>query len=114
LTASVSAVIEVRARIVPTNVDFTPRVAELPTCQKTLQAAWVGLITDTRLSVAVTSVDPAWKMKTALGSFWASSVRVPVMARDDGDVYTPGASVIPPRSVGPGNVVVGAREAASL
>src|SRR5512141_191326 len=34
----VAIVIEVRARIVPTKVEPEPRVAELVTCQKTLQA----------------------------------------------------------------------------
>jgi hypothetical protein len=36
--APVVAVMEVRARMLPLNVDPVPRVAELPTCQKTLQA----------------------------------------------------------------------------
>jgi hypothetical protein len=31
------------------------------------------------------SVEPAWKMNTALGSPWALSVNVPVMASDVGD-----------------------------
>jgi hypothetical protein len=60
------------------------------------------------------SVLPAWKMNTALGSPWASRVRVPVMANDVGVLYTPGVSVVPPSWVGPANVVVGARPAASL
>jgi hypothetical protein len=83
--ALVLAVIEVRARMVPTNVEPTPRVAELPTCQKTLQA-WAPLMSTTRLFGAVMSVEPAWNMNTALGSPWASRVRVPVMANDDGDL----------------------------
>ncbi len=36
--AFVLAVIEVRARMVPRKVEPTPSVAELPTCQKMLQA----------------------------------------------------------------------------
>jgi hypothetical protein len=79
--ASVFAVIEVKARMVPTNVEFTPSVAELPTCQKTLQA-WAPLVSITVLLSAVTRVDPAWKMKTASGSPSASRVSVPVMAND--------------------------------
>ena len=73
------AVIAVNARMVPMKVELTPRVAELPTCQKTLQG-WALLMSNTRLSGAVMSVDPAWKIHTALGSPWASRVSVPVMA----------------------------------
>ena len=79
--AFVLAVIDVRARIVPTNVEPTPSVAELPTCQKTLQG-WPPLMTITLLLAAVMSVEPAWKMKTASGSPWASSVSVPVIANE--------------------------------
>ena len=68
---------DVRAMTVPTNVVSVPRVAELPTCQKTLQAC-VPLIRATVLLEAVISVDPTWKMNTALGSPSASSVTVPV------------------------------------
>jgi hypothetical protein len=35
--APVVAVIDIRARMFPLNVVVVPRVAELPTCQKTLQ-----------------------------------------------------------------------------
>lgn len=83
--AVVFAVIEVKARIVPTKVDPTPSVADVPTCQKTLQA-WAPLMSSTTLLVAVTRVDPVWKMKTAAGSCWASSVSVPVTANDTGDL----------------------------
>ena len=38
IDAAVVAVMEVRAMIVPTNTEPVPSVAELPTCQKTLQA----------------------------------------------------------------------------
>jgi hypothetical protein len=77
----VFAVIDVRARMVPTKVEPTPRVAELPTCQKTLHA-WAPLMSTTLLLGEVMSVKPAWKMKTALGSPWASSVSGPVMANE--------------------------------
>jgi hypothetical protein len=60
----VSAVTEVRARMVPTKTEFVPSVAELPTCQNTLHA-WAPLISATRLPEAVMSVLAAWKMKTA-------------------------------------------------
>lgn len=65
--AFVFALIEVNARMVPTNLEPTPSVEELPTCQKTLQA-WAPLASVTPLLVEVMSVDPAWKMKTASGS----------------------------------------------
>jgi hypothetical protein len=79
--ALVLAVIDVKARMVPTNVEPTPRVAELPTCQKTLQGC-APLISTTLLLGAVMTVDPAWKMKIGLGSPWASSVSPPVMANE--------------------------------
>ena len=44
-----------------------PRVAELPTCQNTLQA-WAPLVRMTLLAESVMSVEGAWKMKTAFGS----------------------------------------------
>ena len=71
--------IDVSAMIVPTKVDVVPRVAELPTCQKTLHAV-APLIRLTRLSDAVINVDATWKMKTALGSPWPSRVSVPLRA----------------------------------
>jgi hypothetical protein len=80
--AFVLAVIDARARIVPAKLEPTPRVAELPTCQKTLQGCVPS--SATRLLTAVMSVEPAWKMKTAFGSAWESSVSVPVIANDDG------------------------------
>ena len=57
----------VSAMIVPRNVELVPRVAELPTCQYTLQD-WAPLMSRTELPDAVVSVDPAWKTKTARGS----------------------------------------------
>ena len=70
-------VMDVRARIFPTNVVVVPRVAELPTCQNTLQSE-PPLITLTTALLAVVSVLPIRKMKTELGSPWASRVTVPV------------------------------------
>ena len=87
IDAPVVAVIDVSARIVPLNDEYVPRVAELPTCQNTF-AACVPLVRATVLSemlglpAAVTSVEPAWKMNTALGSPPPSSVNVPVMSND--------------------------------
>lgn len=73
-------VIEVRARMLPTNTELLPRVAELPTCQKTLQA-WAPPISDTTLADAVVKVELVWKMKTEFGSPCPSSVYVPVRLR---------------------------------
>ena len=61
-----------------------PSVAELPTCQKTLQAC-APLTSLPGCAEAVISVEPAWKTKTAFGSPWASSVSVPVSPIDDAD-----------------------------
>jgi hypothetical protein len=74
---------DVSARMLPTNVVFVPRVAELPICQNTLHA-WAEPTRFTVLLDAVMSVDPTWKMKTALGSPCASSVTVPVRPSADG------------------------------
>jgi len=59
----------------PLKTEVVPRVAELPTCQKTL-AAWALPLRMTWRDVVV-RVDAIWKMKTALASPWASSVRSP-------------------------------------
>jgi hypothetical protein len=77
--ALVCSVIEVRARMFPTKFVPVPRVAELPTCQNTLQAC-APLINPTVLLEAVISVEPAWKMNTAWGSPCALRVTVPVSA----------------------------------
>jgi hypothetical protein len=76
--APVFAVIDVKARTLPAKLEFVPRVAELPICQKTLHA-WAPLMRTTRLAEAVISVEAVWKMKTASGFPWASSVRAPVI-----------------------------------
>ena len=72
--------------IVPLNRDAVLSVAELPTCQKTLQALAL-LISVTRLLTAVVSVDGIWKMNTLSLWFWPSSVAVPVTP-SDGERYT--------------------------
>jgi len=66
------------AMMVPTKVVLVSRVAELPTCQKTLHG-WAPLMSATVLFGAVMSVEPTWKMKTALALPLASSVTVPVI-----------------------------------
>ncbi len=69
------------ARIFPANAVPVPSVAELPTCQNTLQSE-PPLITFTVELLAVVSVLPIWKTNTALGSPAASSVTVPVSCAD--------------------------------
>ena len=64
------AAMEVSASTVPTKVLPVPRVAELVTCQNTLQGE-APLIRETVLAEAVVRVEADWKMKTALGLFWA-------------------------------------------
>ena len=53
--ARLAAVMEVKAKIVPTKVEDVPKVAELPTCQKTLQGS-ASLIRTTELDDAVIKV----------------------------------------------------------
>ena len=81
----------------PTKLVVVPIVAELPTCQYTLQA-WAPPVSATALPLLVTSVEPAWNTKTASGSPWPSSVTVPVSAIPLEAEYTPGTRVCPPRS----------------
>ncbi len=69
---------DVDARMFPLKVELVPSVAELPTCQKTLQACALPRRL-TLLLDAVMSVDAILKTKTPLGLAWASSVRVPVI-----------------------------------
>jgi len=108
--APVLAVIDVRAKMVPTNTEFVPRVAELPTWKKMLHGS-APLMSTMRLADAVIRVLADWKMNTALGLPCASSVSVPVR-ESVVPVYTPATSVWPPRSAV--TVAVGARPAASL
>lgn len=89
--AFVSVVTDVNAKTVPMKVELVPNVAELATCQKMLQAL-APLTSFTLLAEAVINVLWLWKMNTAVGSFCASRVSVPVRPRLD-PVYTPGTSV---------------------
>src|SRR5438874_9213872 len=73
--APVVTVMDVKARMFPLKTEVVPRVAELPTCQKTLAALAPPLRITWRPEVVV-RVDAIWKMKTALASPWASSVRL--------------------------------------
>src|ERR1043165_6286422 len=75
-TAPVVTVMEAIAKIFPLKTEVVPSVAELPTCQKML-AALAPPLRITWRPVVVVSVEAIWKMKTALASPWASSVRSP-------------------------------------
>ena len=59
-------VIDVNASMFPLKTEFVPRVAELPTCQKTLQAL-APLARTIWLPLPVVSVDAMWKMNAAFG-----------------------------------------------
>jgi hypothetical protein len=75
--APVTKVIDVSASTLPTKVVVVPMVAELPTCQKTLQGE-APPIRITEEAVAVVSVEPIWKTQTLLESPWPSRTRAPV------------------------------------
>ena len=79
--APVSKVMLAFASILPTNAVVVPSVAELPTCQNTLQLE-APLISSTDAALAVVSVLPIWKMKIPLGSPRPSSVSAPVNCAD--------------------------------
>src|SRR5438309_10185664 len=84
--APASNVIDVYASTLPLMIESPPKVAELPTCQKTWQAVAPPLRITLRATV-VMNVDGIWKMKTALGSPCASRVRSPdVISSEDVDV----------------------------
>ena len=83
--APVFMVMEVSARMVPRKLVAVPSVAELPTCQKTLQDR-APLVSNTRLLLAVVSVEPTWKTKTAPASSSASRVSVPVSPIEDAEL----------------------------
>jgi len=78
IVAPVFAAIDVSAKMCPAKWEFVPSVAELPTFQKTLQNR-APLTRLTLLLDAVMSVEVVLNTKTAFGSPWESSVRVPVI-----------------------------------
>ena len=55
--ADVVAVIDARARIFPMNIELVPKVAEVPTCQKTFEA-WAPLMARTTELLAVVRLVP--------------------------------------------------------
>jgi hypothetical protein len=71
---------DVEAMMVPIKVEPDPRVAELKTCQKTLHEL-APRMRFTELPDAVMRDEVVWMTQTELGSFWPSSVRVPVRLR---------------------------------
>lgn len=72
----------VSARILPTNVVFVPRVAELPTCQKSLQTC-PPLMIDTVELLPVMRVLAILNIQTAAELPPPFSVRVPLSAADE-------------------------------
>lgn len=84
------------ARTVPLNTVVVPKVAELPTCQKILEAKAPPLKITLRPDVVVRVV-AIWMIKIAAELPFASNVRSPdEMASDEVDLYNPGVSVSPP------------------
>lgn len=79
-TAPVPSEMEESARIFPEKEALVPTVAELPTCQKTLEG-WAPLMRDTLLPTAVVRALAIWKMNWAFGLPPASSVTVPVIPK---------------------------------
>jgi len=69
----------------PWNWEPAPSVAELPTCQKTLEAL-APLISFTLLPAAVINVEPVWKIHTAFGLPAASSFTMPLREKELGSV----------------------------
>src|SRR5437667_4382589 len=65
--APVVTVMKDKARMFPLNTEPVPKVAELPTCQKTLAALAPPLKITWRPTVVV-RVDAIWKMNTAFAS----------------------------------------------
>src|SRR4051812_28970485 len=76
-TTALWTVIDVRAKMLPTNTEPVPSVAELPTCQNTLHSV-APLISSIELPELVINVESVWKMKTALGLFWPSRTSWPL------------------------------------
>jgi hypothetical protein len=99
IVAPVVTVIDVSAMMVPMKWVLVPKVADLVTCQKTLQGL-APRIRTTLESLAVTRSLPIWKIQTLFGSFSPSSVRVPVICMSIGLLYIPPISVRPPSSAG--------------
>lgn len=84
--APVLKLMDCMAITVPLKTDVVPNVAELPTCQKILEA-WAEPARITFLPDVVVSEDAIWMMNTASASPCASNVKSPdEMAREDVDL----------------------------
>jgi len=70
------------AMMVPANSEVVPKVADVPTCQKILQACAPPTRMTLRPEVVV-SVEAIWKMNTAFASPPASNVRSPEVTESD-------------------------------
>ena len=102
--APVLRVMDCITKTFPLKAEVVPNVAELPTCQKMLEANAPPLRITWRPDVVV-SEDAIWIMKTAFGFPFASNVRSPDdTAREEVDLYSPGVSVRPP--IFPDNVTM--------
>src|SRR5688572_1433182 len=82
VSAPVVRVMLVSARMSPAKFVLVPRVAELPTCQKTLSHALPPLMTVTDEPLAVVSVLPILKRNSAFGLPSALSESAPVSCAD--------------------------------
>src|ERR1035437_3802228 len=102
---------DVSARMFPLKSELVPSVAELPTCQKTLQAV-APLARATWLPLPGGSVDPIWKMNTAPGLPAPSRVTSADIASHEVDWQRQGVSFRPTRS--PDTEDAPARPAASI
>jgi hypothetical protein len=112
MVSPVVTVIDSRARMLPSKMEPVPSVAELPTCQNTLQAC-APFVSRMWLDVSVMSVEPTWKMKTAPAFPWAFRISSPPTSSDDVALYTPGSSDWP-APMKPPRLAAGVRPAASL
>ena len=90
----VVTVIDVRASTLPRKAELVPSVAELPTCQKTLQAE-APFVRRTELAESVTRVEPTWKTNTASALPCASRMSAPPTSSEESALYTPGPRVWP-------------------
>ena len=77
--APVSRVTEARARTYPEIELLVPRVAELPTCQKMLQAVAPFSRTTEEPEPNMRVEEGAWKTHTAAELFWALRVSTPLV-----------------------------------
>jgi len=114
IEAPVFNVMDCIAIMVPFITDVVPKVAELPTCQKILDADALPFRNTLRPEVVVNE-EAIWIIKTALLFPLASKVRSPEdIAREEVDLYNPGVSVRPPIFPESVTISVLVRRAASL